>query len=268
MMKNRTSFLFQQSQPQISGVVKVLLFLIVTSFVIAGPSHAKNFQAKSKNNSFTGSPEAYYNEALAEKEQGDLPAASLALRRALILDPTLSVARQELKDVFSKMGLPLESSWQQTLASHYAPEKIAFVGMIIGWSATFVLVMIFFLQILSSTKKPKRWELFFGILFFCLLGHGLSVLGVVIDPRLHARYEVVLLPKIDATSSNDHHPERPSTWPLRTTPADTGATIAQLPTGSCLILLSQHGAWSYVRTTVGQEGWIASSTLEFLIPKN
>lgn len=216
----------------------------------------------------TGSPEAYYNEALTEKEKGDLPAASLALRRALILDPTLNVAQQALKEILPKIGLSFESSWQERLASHYAPEKIAFVGMIVGWSATFVLVIIFFLQILSSSKQPKRWGWFVAILFLCLMGHALSVLGVIIDPRLRARYEVILLPKFDTQSSVGHHPERPSTWPLRATPADAAATIAQLPTGSCLILLSQHGAWSYVRTIAKQEGWISSSSLEFLIPKS
>lgn len=265
----------------------------------------------------SASPEKYYNEALAEKEKGDFPAASLALRRALVLDPTLAVAQQELKEVLSKMELPMESSWQRELASRYAPEKITFIGTVIGWSTTAALIIIFFLQILPSTKdfsqnstsdancgvapvlasssindtlsrcapeapstsspeasfkrslkKPKRWWLFFSVLFLCLVGHAISVLGVIIDPRLHARYEVVLLPKADAKAALEHRPDRPATTPLRATPADAASVLAQLPTGSCLILLSQHGAWSYVRTAAGQEGWIASSNLEFLIPKN
>lgn len=242
-----------------SNFMKKILILIlgISSVAWSAPQKA-----------FTGSPEAYYNEALVEKEGGDLPAASLALRRALVLDPTLVVAQQELKEVLSKMGLTMESSWQQSLAAHCAPEKIVLLGTVIGWSATFVLVLFFFMQILSSTKQPKRWGLFFGILFFCLVGHALSVLGVIIDPRLRARYEVILLPKfVEAPSAVDHHSDRPATWPLRATPADAASPIAQLPTGSCLILISQHGAWSYVRTTTGQEGWIASSSLEFLIPK-
>jgi len=214
-----------------------------------------------------GSPEEYYNEALAEKEQGNLPEASLSLRRALVLDPTLAVARQQLKEVLSKMGLSMESSWQQKLASRYAPEKLTLMGTIIGWSATLALVVVFFLQILSSAKKPKQWGLFFFVLIFCLVGHAISVLGVMIDPRLRARYEVVLLPKRDTRAALEHRSDRPATIPLRSTPADAASTIAQLPIGSCLILLSQHGAWSYVRTAAGQEGWIASSSLEFLIPR-
>lgn len=217
---------------------------------------------------FTGSPEKYYNEALAEKEQGDLPAASLALRRALVLDPTLAVAQQELKQVLSKLGLPMEASWQQKVASCCMPEKIVLLGTIVGWSATFVLVVLFFLDLLSSAKKPRRWKLFLIVLIVCVGGHAISVLGVIVDPRLRARYEVVLLPKTEASAGVENHLDRPATWPLRATPADAGAAIAQLPVGSCLVLLSQHGVWSYVRTISGQEGWMNSSCLESIIPKN
>ena len=216
----------------------------------------------------TASPEEYYNTAIAEKNAGDLPAASLSLRRALVLDPTLAVAQQQLQEVLSKMGLTMESSWQQKVASRYSPEKITFIGTVIGWGTTAALVVIFFLQILPSTTKPKRWRLFFSVVLLCLMGHGLSVLGVMIDPRLHARYEVILLPKIESKASAENQPGRPATTSLRATPVDAASVLAQLPTGSCLILLSQHGAWSFVRTSAGQEGWLSSGSLEFLIPKN
>lgn len=145
----------------------IFLVLILGVFHVASAAPAKVC---------TASPEKYYNEALAEKESGDLPAASLALRRALVLDPTLVVAQQQLQEVLSKMGIAMESSWQQELASHYAPEKIAFIGMILGWSTTFLLVVLFFSHILSSAKKPKRWRLFFIVLFF--LSDGTCALGV------------------------------------------------------------------------------------------
>lgn len=248
--------------------MKVLSKFMKSTFyfflILLGISH---FSLSAPQKVFTGSPEAYYNEALAEKDAGDLPAASLALRRALVLDPTLKVAQQQLQEVLPKLGLPTELTWQQKLASRCAPEKIVFIGTIIGWSTTFLLVLFFFLQILSSTKKPKRWGLFFVFLFFCLVGHGISVLGVIIDPRLRARYEVVVLPKTDAKAALEHRPERSATCPLRATPADAASAIAQLPTGSCLTLLSSHGAWSYIRTATGQEGWMTSGSLEFLIPK-
>lgn len=238
--------------------MKIFLILI---FAISSASWAASEKG------FTGSPEVYYNEAITAKEQGDLPAASLALRRSLLLDPTLKVAQEQLKEVLSKMGLPISSSWQERLASQIAPEKISYFGMIVGWSMTFLLILLFFQHILSSTKKPKRWTLFFGVLFFCFLGHALSVLGVVIDPRLRARYEVILLPKNDGQVGLEEHTDRPTSIPLRATPADASSSIAEIPIGSCLILLSQHGAWSYVRASTGEEGWIASGSLESLIPK-
>ncbi len=251
-----------------SFLIKLSLLLMISAPMLCASSHAGASQVPSGKSPLTASPEKYYNEALAEKNSGDLPGASLALRRALVLDPTLTVAQQELQEVLSKMELPMNSSWQLKIASRYAPEKITFIGTVIGWSTTAALIVIFFLQILPSTTKPKRWWLFFSVLFFCLVGHAISVLGVIIDPRLHARYEVVLLPKTDARAALEHRLDRPETTPLRATPADAASVLAQLPTGSCLILLSQHGAWSYVRTDSGQEGWLSSGNLEFLIPKN
>ncbi len=248
-------------------LIKLSLLIIFGMLMLCASSHAEASQVPSGKSPLAASPEKYYNEALAEKDAGDLPAASLALRRALVLDPTLAVAQQELQEVLSKMELPMGSSWQLKIASRYAPEKITFVGTVIGWSTTVALIVIFFLQILPSTKKPKRWRLFFLVLFFCLVGHAISVLGVIIDPRLHARYEVILLPKSDAKAALDHQPDRPAITPLRATPADAASVLAQLPIGSCLILLSQHGAWSYVRTAAGQEGWVASGSLEMLVPK-
>lgn len=218
---------------------------------------------------FTGSPEKYYNEALVKKEEGNLPEASLALRRALVLDPTLIVAQQELGKVLTKMSVPMDTaSWQQRIAVRFAPARLSLIGMIIGWGATLALVIFFFLQILPSSKGSKKWGLFSFLVFFCIMGHALSVLGVITDPRLHARYEVVVLPKEKEPSVASEKYEGLSIIPLRATPADTAPALAQIPTGSLLILLSQHGAWSFVRTSRGEEGWMVSATLEPLIPKN
>jgi hypothetical protein len=213
-----------------------------------------------------GSPEKCYNQALADKEKGDLPAASLALRRSLALDPTLIVARHEFQEVLGKIGLPIVSSWQEELLSRCSPEKIALIGMVIGWSATWGIVALFFLGMAPSIKRPKKWGLFLLLLLLSLIGHALSVLGVIIDPRYHARHEVILMPKKEVPVGVEQSSDRASTTALRAAPTDVATIIAQLPTASSLTLLSQHGAWSYVRTATGAEGWVPSANLEPLIP--
>ncbi|HLB34393.1 MAG: hypothetical protein A3F67_01825 [Verrucomicrobia bacterium RIFCSPHIGHO2_12_FULL_41_10] len=220
--------------------------------------------------SATDSPERYYNEALVAKEKGDLPAASLALRRALILNPTFAPALNQLSEVLTTMGLPQEISWQTKLAAKVSPETLALVGTLVGWSAAFVVIWLFFTRNLSSQdssirKRRKRWPLFLAILVF-LLGHAVAFLGTTIDPRTSAQEKVVLLPKSVLKDVSGNNQERPKETPLRATPVDNAAPIAQLSTGSCLTLLSRHGVWSYVRTHVGQEGWIPSATLQSLIP--
>ena len=92
----------------------------------------------------TASPEQYYNQALTEEAQGDLAAASLSLRRALVLDPTLGIAQAQLQEVLKKMGLPAETTWQTKFASRFVPEYLTIIGALIGWSAALIVIWIFF----------------------------------------------------------------------------------------------------------------------------
>ena len=214
----------------------------------------------------SGSPEQYYNEALTAEQQGDLIGASLALRRAVVLNPTLTVAQDKLQEVLKKMGLPVEKTWQTELASHVSPELLMLVGSLIGWGAAFVVIWIFFTRYLSMAERSKKkphWPLALALLFF-FLGHAVACVGIMIDPRMTCRHTAVML-------SKNAHPENAETklelTPLRATPVDNAATIAQLPAGMLITLLSRHGVWSYVRVGSGQEGWVASSSVTALIPR-
>ncbi len=58
-----------------------------------------------------------------------------------------------------------------------------------------------------------------------------------------------------------------TTLNLRATPAPTGAVIAELTSGTPLIVLGRtiNDTWLKVRTTDGQEGWVASGYVKFSV---
>ena len=205
-----------------------------------------------------GSPEQYYNEALRAEEAGNNLEAVLALRRALVLDPTLAPARAHLRTLLEKMSLPVDASWQVRTTAHVSPELLMILGSMIGWSATLLVIWLFFAR--HAGKRKFLWSLGVGVF---LIGHGMTLLGFLIDPRVPARHQVILFPRQGALRC-----ETPlSEIPLRSIPTDNGEVITQLPAGSLLTLLSRHGAWSYVGTSAGQQGWISSSLMEPLTPK-
>lgn len=207
------------------------------------------------------SPERYYNMALGDEEKGKEIEASIALRRALILDPTFSLARQHLTALLKKMNLPIETGWKAKMASHFSPELLIIIGSLMGWCAALFLVWFFFSPNILLGKRKPYWIL--GVSFF-LLGHGMSLLGFMIDPRVAASHQVIINPRRDAAWNVPQ--EKTSVTPLRSTPVDNSDILMQLPNGSVVTLQSRHGAWSYVTAESGQQGWISSSVMQPLIP--
>ncbi|MFI0347398.1 MAG: SH3 domain-containing protein [Chthoniobacterales bacterium] len=240
-------------------------FFMLLLFSVSSIACSRSFAEVTNVNhrqSFVGyaSPEQYYNEALsAEKNENDLEAL-LALRRALILDPTLKPAQEHLSALLEKMDLPIDTSWKARAANQLSPEMMMLIGTIIGWSAALFVVWLFFLRHVWTSKR----NFFFCLsLVFFLIGHGITLFGFLIDPRVTAQRQVLLFPRQSAL-----HSETPlAQIPLRTTPTDNAEVITQLPRGSLLTLLSPHGAWAYVCTNTGQQGWISSALMERLIPK-
>lgn len=236
------------------------LFLLFYSAIGYSSALAEGFiQLPLPNIMESDSPQNYYNEAMKAEEKGSNLEASIALRRSLILDPTFLASRNQLTSVLKKMGLPpVDTTWQSRIAAHVSPERITVIGSVLGWSATLFIVGLFFTRYTSTRKRKFLWG--FAIIAF-FLGHGMALLGFLIDPRVHASHQVVLHPRMEATSNTANNPT-----PLRSTPVDNGDIIVQLPSGVVLTLLSRHGVWSYVRTNTGQQGWIPSLTMESLIP--
>ncbi len=242
---------------------KILFLIFLTTFSLAAAKDIA-FQAVDP---FQASPEHYYNDALTAEAQGNVLEASLALRRALILDPSLKIAQERLDVLLKKMDLPREASWQARLAARSSPETLVLVGSLVGWSAALLFVGMLFVVLgsSSSSKKKRRWP-FVVILSFFFLGHAVAFLGTMIDPRMRARHEVMVIPKNNGIAEEEHS-SSPHGTALRSAPADNASIVVELPPGTCLTLLSQHGVWSYVQTALGQSGWISSAILEPLIPR-
>jgi hypothetical protein len=215
------------------------------------------------------SPEHFYNDGLEAEARGDLADASLALRRALVLNPHFSQAREKLNELLGKMGIPIQATWRTKLVSLCSPDFLVIIGSLLAWSASFLVVWIFFTRYLGAqeSSKNRSYFLLVSLSFIFLLGSALAFLGTTLDPRTRAAKIVIVLPKYDFKTSPEHREERPATTPLRSNPVENGPILASIPTGSLLLLQSRHGVWSYVKMESGQKGWIATSALQPLVPE-
>lgn len=198
-----------------------------------------------------GSPELWYNVGLAEEKTGDAAAASLSFRRSLLLDPTYLPARRQLAVVLGSLGFQPASGWRESVRSTVHPELLVVAGSVIGWIGVFLAVLLFFLS-------PQRKLAIAAALVLAILGHGVSALGTLLDPRRVAADQAVVTSK------------KPQV--LRATPADSGTPGGTLPPGTLVCVLSRNGAWWYVSGDSGPElasrGWIHSDSITPLLPSD
>ena len=192
-----------------------------------------------------GSPELWYNRGLAEEKTGDVAAASLSFRRALLLDPGFAPAQHQLATVLATLGLPVPKDWKLGVYAIVLPERLMIVGSTIGWIGTLLLVVVIF-------HGPRKKGLILLSLFLLIAGHGSAIFGSLIDPRRTAVDQAVVIAKSAPT--------------MRSTPADNGSPGGTLAPGSVISVLSRNGAWWYVAAGPGQIGWIPSDTVTTLVP--
>lgn len=190
------------------------------------------------------SPELWYHRGLAEEKIGDLAAASLSYRRALLLDPTLAPARTRLVSVLDTLGLPEKTNWQDQLLRTAHPDLLILGGAILGWIGIFILIFL----ILHGPRRPILIAL---SLTACVLGHGISLLGTFTDQRRLASQQAVVTSKGETI--------------LRDTPADSAKAEGTLAPGSFLTILSRNGVWWKV-SNGSATGWILSNALTPLLP--
>lgn len=191
------------------------------------------------------SPELWYNLGLAEEKSADAAGASLAFRRALLLDPTFTPARRQLETVLGTLGLPTPSGWHESVRQTLHPELLIVAGSIIGWVGVFGVILFIFLA-------PRRKIAIAALIVLVILGHSAAVLGTLVDPRRVAADKAVVTAKKAPV--------------LHATPADSGAPGGTLSPGLLVSVLSRNGAWWYVSGGPGLTGWIPSDTITPLLP--
>ena len=193
----------------------------------------------------SGAPEIWFNLGLAQEKNGEPVAASLSLRRALLLDPTLQSASAELSTILETLGVPSLADFRGQVLKAVYPDTLILGGAIGGWCGVFLLVIF----LMASPRRPTLIALAFTLL---ILGHGISLFGSMIDPRRTAADAAVVTAKIAPV--------------LRATPADSGASLGTILPASLITILSRNGAWWYVSGGPGHTGWIPATTVTPLLP--
>ncbi|MEI6323556.1 MAG: hypothetical protein WCP60_10680 [bacterium] len=193
------------------------------------------------------SPELWYHRGLAEEKTGDLVAASLSYRRALLLDPTLPPARTRLAAVLGTLGVPHALDWHDQLLMRVHPDLLVLGGAILGW----VGILAFVFLLLAGPRRPVLIGLALALF---ILGHGLSIFGTLNDPRRQIANQAVVTAKNAPT--------------IHATPADSSASDGTLAPGSLLTILSRNGAWWKVSDGPAKTGWILSNAVTPLLPSS
>jgi tetratricopeptide (TPR) repeat protein len=196
------------------------------------------------------SPESWLMAGNARAKLGDEPAAILAWRRALLLDPRLSEARQNLAVLVARNGIPEPAPPGQAMTMLAAiPRAVPLVAGSIG----------LWLAVLGGTgmflaAKPALKSLATASLATGLLA---STAGAT---TAYAQYHVTrpsgpLPPRVWLADGQLSKPAA-----LRSAPARRAESILEnLPAGTQLRLLQQSG-WSYVEVPGGSgqfiRGWV------------
>ncbi len=170
--------------------------------------------------------------------------AALNFRRALLLNPGLTPAATALRTAEVDLGIPARATtWTDRLATFVPMDPLTLGGTLLLWIGAFLLLPAIF-------HSPRRRY----SLPISLLVAGAACLTVVFltDPRIAARDVSVVLTDSGVT--------------LRKSPIENAETVATVPPGTPVRVLSQHGRWFFGRLASGTEGWFPSEGIVRLVP--
>jgi len=188
----------------------------------------------------------YFERAKQSAAEGDVVAASLDYRRALILDPGARAIANSYSEFAAKHGIRVRPrSWQDDVVAVVHPESLAIAGSMIGWAgAIWVAWMIF-------TGTLAGWRCF-GAIVAIGIGSAFFAMGWVSDPRIADANLAVVTGEGNAV--------------VLSVPAMNSAKVVDLEPGSAVGVLSDQRLWSFVATPGGANGWIKTERLERVIP--
>jgi len=192
------------------------------------------------------SAETYYNLALACEKAGETVKAALNYQRALLLDPSLAPARNQLAKLAAAHQIPLRPhDWSDDVTAVVHPESLVVLGSSLAWAGAFGLIFA-----PQARRRRGLWNLLAALAF--ATGVAGLVVGGLTDARLAAARPALVTAKDGAE--------------VLTAPANNSEVVTSLPAGSPVGVLSPRGAWAYVDLAGGAKGWVQSDRLTPIVP--
>jgi hypothetical protein len=195
------------------------------------------------------SPTLFYNLGNALWRQGKQGEAILWYRRALLLDPSFTEAKQNLAFARETTAFQeeLPPSWK-SLSDRSKKDH-----WIIAATACFWLTVFFWIWAVRHKQNPGRQSL--AILATILFFLGTSVTGTLwfLKSRDHPTTRAVITSTGNATA-------------YTAATATTGSPVLDLPPGSLVRSVEERGAWVYAELPGDLRGWIRKEQLTPLWP--
>lgn len=194
----------------------------------------------------TVNPALYLNLGHAEFRLGNGVPAAINYRRALALDPGNAAARASLERVMADLGIPAPGLGAAEIAGRYISfDLLVLLGTIAFWLGIIAVVFALF-------SVRRRNSLVAAGLLVAMLGATVVAVVWAGDSRIAlARTSIVTADAVDA----------------RSTPADNGKKLSDLPRGTPVKVIAARDDWSLVQLPIGVDGWVRSSALEPVLPR-
>ena len=188
------------------------------------------------------SADLYFELGQAQMKAKNEVRAALAFRRALMLDPSFTAAREALNVANRALGLPpVETNWRDQIASTMPLNNLTLLGACMFWIGSFILLF----QLLWM--RSTRLIILGGVL--CVLGVASLILVFSSEPRIIHENEAIILNNAGTSLS-------------RTPTNDPSAKITTIPQGGTLRILNTSGRWFHGELDGGQKGWLLQEGVE------
>lgn len=223
----------------------LLVAMMITRPAITEPSRA---EVETRLADGGPSPQLYYHLAVADEEAGDVVGAAINYQRALILDPGFRIAQNRYAEFAAKNQIGVRPrSWTDDVVAFVHPETLIIFGTILGWIGAIGMAWLIFVP-----NQPGRR------LAACILalvaGSAIFSIGYIADPRI-ADANLAVVSGSQSTR-------------LHAGPAENSSVLMDLKPGSAVGVISPRGAWTYVITAQGAKGWVASPSLQPVLPES
>jgi hypothetical protein len=184
-----------------------------------------------------------YDLANSYAQEGRVGLAVVNYERARMLAPRDADIAANLAHVRARAGLPTPPSpWYRTTVAFLSPAGWTWFAIVALWlgAASFFVVR----------KWHQRRLIQAGVLALVMGMTALAALDIS-EQNLHRAVVV-----------------QSRSAPVRVSPFDSATSESSLSEGDQVAVLGQHGNFVHVRDSRGHTGWVQSSTVQTIIPRN